>query len=131
MSKQSTVKINPSFYKKMDELELQVEDAVGSKLMSIAETIVNFSPVDTGAYVTSHSVKSNTSSRGRGKSSKGKPKADKAAKKSEGLNNLMEDINALDLSSTQRFTFRNDSPHAQAVDRRYNIYGAIVRNIHG
>jgi len=131
MSKQSTVKINPSFYTKIDQLEVEVEDAVGRKLMDIAETIINFSPVDTGAYVTSHSVKSNTSSRGRGKSSKGKPKADKAAKKSEGLNNLMKDINALDLSFAQRFTFRNDSPHAQVVDRKYNIYGAIVRNIHG
>jgi|11BtaG_2_1085332.scaffolds.fasta_scaffold03321_5 hypothetical protein len=132
MSKQSTVRIDRYFDNKLEQVDRTIEDAVGQKLTEIAQTIVHHSPVDTGAYVTSHSVKSNTSSRGRRKSSKNKPKAlDKQGKKAEGLGNLIEDIQALDLENNSRFTFRNDSPHAQAVEKREHIYGAIVRNIHG
>ena len=49
------VKVNASFYKKMEYLEDIVEDAVKEELISIAQSAVSFSPVDTGAYVTSFS----------------------------------------------------------------------------
>ena len=133
MSTQATLKINPSLESKMLLLGQSAEDAAKDKLISIAQTAVTASPVDTGAYVTSHSFKTNTSSRGRGKSSANKPRGqDPQAKRQEGLDNLMTDINKLDLSELTKVTLRNDSPHAQAVEYKHGYYVyAIVRNLHG
>jgi hypothetical protein len=139
MSIQATIKINSSFNQKMDKLDETVENAVYNKLFDIAQTTVELSPVDTGAYVTSHSFQTNTSSRGRGKSSRNKPrKQNEQAMRQEGLNNLVQDINTLDLSSTEKITLRNDSPHARAVEyggpnwkiQPYGVY-TQVRNIYG
>ena len=139
MAIQATLKVNPSLKQKMRLVEDTVEDLVRNKLFAIAETTVSLSPVDTGAYVTSHSFKTNTSSRGRGKSSRNKPKKqNQQSMRQEGLDNLVQDINALDLSDTSRITLRNDSPHAQAVEyggpnwkrQGYYVY-TQVRNIHG
>ncbi len=139
MSIQATIKINSSFNQKMDKLDETVENAVYSKLVDIAQTTVELSPVDTGAYVTSHSFQTNTSSRGRGKSSRRKPrKQNEQAMRQEGLNNLVQDINALNLSDTTKITLRNDSPHARVVEyggpnwkvQPYGVY-TQVRNIYG
>ena len=133
MSIQATLKVNSSFKKKLALLEQKAEDVVRDKLIDIAQTAVSASPVDTGAYVTSHSFQTNTSSRGRGKSSANKPRGqDPQAKRQEGFDNLMTDINKLDLSTMTRITLRNDSPHAQAVEHKHGYYVyAKVRNLHG
>lgn len=139
MAVQATLKVNPSLKQKMELIEQKAEDLVRNKLFDIAQTAVSLSPVDTGAYVTSHSFKTNTSSRGRGKSSRNKPKKqNQQSMRQEGLDNLVQDINALDLSDTPRITLRNDSPHSQAVEyggpnwkrQGYYVY-TQVRNIHG
>ena len=65
MAIQATLKVNPSLKQKMELVEQKAEDLVRNKLFDIAQTAVSLSPVDTGAYVTSHSFKTNTSSRGR------------------------------------------------------------------
>lgn len=139
MSQQATLKINNSFDQKLALLGQTAEDAAKDKLIAIAQTAVSLSPVDTGAYVTSHSFKTNTSSRGRGKSSDNKPRGQNPqAKRQEGFDNLMSDINALDLSSLTKITLRNDSPHAEAVEHgefwpRANGYFVYtqIRNIYG
>ena len=46
-----SIKINSSFYKKMEILDEYVEEYVSDQLIDIAQTAVNLSPVDTGAYV--------------------------------------------------------------------------------
>lgn len=133
MSIQATLKVNPSLKQKMRMVEDQVEDLVRKKLTAIAQTTVDLSPVDTGAYVTSHSFKTNTSSRGRGKSSANKPRGQNPeTKRREGLDNLIYDINSLDLKTLKKVTLRNDSPHAQDVEYKhgYAVY-TIVRNVHG
>ena len=139
MAIQATLKVNPSLKQKMRLVEQKAEDLVRNKLLAIAQTTVDLSPVDTGAYVTSHSFQTNTSSRGRGKSSRNKPrKQNKQAMRQDGLNNLVQDINALDLSSTEKITLRNDSPHARVVEyggpnwkiQPYGVY-TQVRNIYG
>lgn len=116
MSQQFTAKINKSFYDKIDLIGQTAEDMLKDRLISMAQDAVTLSPVDTGAYVTSFSFKTNTSSRGRRKISKGKPKANVEAKRREGLDNLVTDLNAIDLSETKSVTLRNDSPHAEAVE---------------
>lgn len=135
MSKQATIVLN----KVRENIKKSAEGAVKEKLVAIADTAVTYSPVDTGAYVTSHSFKTNTSSRGRGKSSANKPRNQNTeAKRQEGFDNLMDDINSLDLSELNKITLRNDSPHAQDVEYGerwpktdgYFVY-AKVRNLHG
>lgn len=137
MSIQATIKVNPSLKQKMRMVEDQVEDLVRKKLTAIAQTTVDLSPVDTGAYVTSHSLQANSGTYGRGKSSANKPslrnnQTAQQAKKDEGFDNLMEDISRLDLEGMKKVTLRNDSPHAQAVEYKHGhaVY-TRVRNIHG
>ena len=62
MAVQATLKVNPSLKQKLALLEQTAEDKVRDVLVDIAQTTVRLSPVDTGAYVTSHSFKTNTSS---------------------------------------------------------------------
>ena len=117
MAQQFTVKINKSYEDKLRLLEQTAESMVRDKLIDMAQDAVTLSPVDTGAYVTSFSYKTNSSSRGRGKSSKGKPRGQNPqAKRQEGLDNLVSDLNAIDLNETKSVTLRNDSPHAEAVE---------------
>ena len=139
MAKQTTFKINDRFKNLRKELEQHKEESITNVVLNIAETLVKLSPVDTGAYVTSHSVKSNTSSRGRSKTSHGKPRGQNALnKQQEGLDNLVQDVNAIDFDGLTTITFRNDSPHAQVVEEGgpnwkkpgYKVY-AQIRNIYG
>jgi hypothetical protein len=134
----ASLKINSSFYKKMEILDEYVEEYVSDQLVEIAQTAVNLSPVDTGAYVTSFSY-SIGAGRPRGKSSDNRPKGQNAqAMRQEGLSNLMKDIGKVDLKNTTRITLRNASPHAQDVEnsgptwRRsgYKVF-AQIRNIYG
>jgi hypothetical protein len=67
------LKVMPSLQRKIDDLKALAEQQVERKLVDIAQTAVNLSPVDTGAYVTSFSF-SVGAGRPRGKSSKNKPK---------------------------------------------------------
>lgn len=133
MSIQATIKVNPSLKQKMRMVEDQVEDLVRKKLTAIAQTTVDLSPVDTGAYVTSHSLQANSGTYGRGYSSSNRPRGQNPeAMKEEAMGNLMSDIAKLDLEDMKKVTIRNDSPHAQAVEYKhgYAVY-TRVRNIHG
>lgn len=55
MAKQTTIKINNSFYDKIDQLEDLVEEEVKDRLEYIANYATIISPVKSGAYVTSFS----------------------------------------------------------------------------
>ena len=134
----ASLKINSSFYKKMEILDEYVEEYVSEQLVEISQTAVNLSPVDTGAYVTSFSY-STGAGRPRGKSSDNKPKdQNPQAMRQEGLSNLISDINKVDLKNTTSITLRNASPHASDVEnggptwRRagYKVF-AQIRDIYG
>lgn len=129
----TTLKINPSLRKKFAALEQTAEDAVRDKLIDIAQTAVSYSPVDTGAYVTSFSYTVGAG-RPRGKSSRNKPtNQDAGAMRKVGFGNLVSDINKVpNLLNTTAITLRNGSPHATAVEYKhgYHVF-AKVRNIHG
>lgn len=129
---QATIRVSNSLKGKKKLTEDRVESVLRSKLLAIAETAVGFSPVDTGAYVTSHSIKPSGSSYGRGVSSRRKPPRQEAEAKAESMDNLRGDISAMDVNDMKKVTLRNDSPHAQAVEYKhgYAVF-AKVRNIHG
>jgi hypothetical protein len=132
------IKVNPSLFKRIDKLEEVVEEVLEAELISIANSAVALSPVDTGAYVTSFSF-STGAGRPRGKSSDNRPKRQNPqAMKQEGLLNLVSDINKLDLLNTTSVTLRNGSPHATDVEdgthwkrtAGYKVF-AKIRNIYG
>ena len=110
------LKVMPSLQRKIDGLKALAEQQVERKLVDMAQTAVDLSPVDTGAYVTSFSF-STGAGRPRGKSSKGKPRANPQAAKSEGLSNLIKDLERIpSLLDTTSIVLRNNSPHAVAVE---------------
>ncbi len=110
------LKVMPSLQRKIDGLKALAEQQVERKLVDMAQTAVDLSPVDTGAYVTSFSF-STGAGRPRGKSSKGKPKANAQAARSEGLSSLIKDLEKIpSLLDTTSIVLRNNSPHAVAVE---------------
>ena len=129
----TTLKVNPSFKNKMKQIEERAEEAIKEELTSIAQTAVNLSPVDTGAYVTSFSY-SVGSGRPRGKSSAGKPRGQNpTAMREEGFNNLTSDIARIpNLMDTTSIVLRNNSPHARVVEDKhgYSVFTKL-RNLYG
>ena len=132
------LKVMPSLQRKIDGLKALAEQQVERKLVDMAQTAVDLSPVDTGAYVTSFSF-STGAGRPRGKSSKGKPRANPQAARSEGLSNLIKDLERIpSLLDTTSIVLRNNSPHAVAVEYGgrgwktppYFVFTKL-RNIHG
>ena len=121
---------------------MAVELAVKDRLEKIAVYTIDISTptVDTGAYITSFSYGVGAG-RPRGKSSEGRPKEqDKVSMSTEGLNNLLNDINSIqDFNYKDTIVLRNGSPHAKAVEeggadwrltQPYNIFSR-VRNKYG
>ena len=114
-------KINNSLFSKLDNLDEIVEKKLKDDLESKAAYIAMESPSDTGAYVTSWSIKDNYSS-GRGKSSKNKPR--NVDRRPEGFRNLVSDIAALDLKKGL-VVISNGAPHARYVKKNASIFAAV------
>lgn len=138
MSKQATLKINPSLQKKFAGLLQTAEDMVRDKLYDISNDAIRFSPVDTGAYVESFSIVPRGAGGGRMKSSKArkvsvkKGTASREQFTSEARSNLSIDINNLDLTKLSGVVLRNRSIHARFVEDKhgYHVFRK-VRDIHG
>ena len=97
------------------KIEGQLDDVKTNFLQKVAATLIGYSPVDTGAYITSHSITSR-SGNGRSRTSHGKPqRQDKAVKGAEALEQLMGDIAALSKDETNTY-ISNRSPHARYVE---------------
>lgn len=106
------------------------EGAIRGALEEVKDYLLESSPIDTGAYIESHTIKSNNT-RGRGRDSKrrerdsGWPESYNIAEAQ-----LTQDIDNLNFES-DTYVIRNDSPHAVFVE-----YGtanvpayAIITNI--
>lgn len=111
------VKFNKaSLDKKLLLVEQTVEERVKDQMVDIAQFATSRSPVDTGAYVTSFSMKHSYSS-GRGRTSKGKPRNQSPdAKRQEGLSQLLSDIETLKPLENDLIVLSNSSPHAKSVE---------------
>lgn len=101
-----------------DLAEEQIED----KLEDLADYAVRISPVDTGAYVNSFSIKRAGQGGGRSRTSDNKPRGQSPeAERQEAYNQLLSDIETLNISDMLEqgrvsFTLRNRSPHARDVE---------------
>ena len=97
-------------------------------LQSVAEDLVRSSIpfVDTGAYITSHSI-TTTRGAGRSRTSDNKPKnQDAGAKATEALSQLEGDIAAIPKDQTTVY-MTNNAPHANVVEYKhgYHVYGSV------
>ena len=115
--KSSSFTVNSSFYKKIKDIEVEVLGGVKGRLEDIARTAVDFSPVETGAYVTSFSYTVGAG-RPRGKSSDNLPRgANLQGERDEGYNNLLQDISRIkSIEDLDNIQLRNGSPHAYDVE---------------
>jgi len=113
----SSFTVNASFYNKLKHLDDTVLDTVKGRLEDIARTAVDYSPVETGAYVTSFSYTVGAG-RPRGKSSDNRPRgANLQGERDEGYNNLLEDISRIkSIEDLDTIQLRNGSPHAYDVE---------------
>ena len=104
------------------QIETRSAEAIEERLEDIADYAVFISPVSTGAYVNSFSIGKAGFGGGRSKTSDNKEwYQDEMAQKSTALNNLQSDIQGLAIkqdleNGSSRYTLRNRSPHAQAVE---------------
>lgn len=135
----SSVKIDEAaIARKIEAAKTSILEEVKNEFAEIAWDAVRFSPVYTGAFVTSWSFETGKSGRPRGKSSLNKPEAtDKEGMRKEGLKNLLSDIDKIpDLESTKVAVLRNGAPHAEYVDSGdsrqvgHIIKGKLIR-LHG
>lgn len=110
--------ISASIRKEIDEI---AEPQVKRIIRNVAEDAIFYSPVDTGAFITSWSVVPSGSGAGRSRSSSGKPRQQSYEQKaSEALQQVEADIAALDVMNTNA-VLRNRSPHAPIVEQRKQI----------
>lgn len=105
-------------------VERRAEAVVPIFLEKIASTAVSRSPVDTGAYVTSHTITTSTGA-GRSRTSHNKPRnQDVQQKKDEAFNQLMGDIASIPPTMPNIY-FTNRSPHARYVEGLYGVFDVV------
>ena len=114
--------VQATFSKLKGRLNDLAEEKIEERLEDLADYATRISPVDTGAYVTSFSIKRAGQGGGRSRSSENKPRnQNPEAKRAEAYGQLITDIQALNISDmleqgNVRITLRNRSPHARDVE---------------
>ena len=136
------VTISPSFQAKMDKLDELLGEKIEEKLVSLGNYAVEISPVDTGAFVESWSLRPIGSSSGRRRQREGKPSKDTASAKADARRISRKSVGAAKADArtniatdAARFSdeiadkggavLTNRSPHAKDVDMKYQTVGRV------
>ena len=121
------VTISPSFQAKMSKLDELVGDAVEDKLTSLGLYAVEISPVETGAFVESWSLRPIGSSSGRRRQREGKPPKDTASAKAEARQNIITDAARFKDQIVDKggAILVNRSSDAKEVDKRFQTVGRV------
>jgi len=135
--------VQATFDRLKGRLNDMAEEQIENRLEDIADYATRISPVDTGAYVTSFSIKRAGQGGGRSRTSENKPRnQNPEQKRQEAYGQLLGDIQALNVSDmleqgNVKITLRNRSPHARDVEdganwrsSGYHVF-ARVRNKFG
>lgn len=110
--------LSVSIRKEIDEI---AEPQIKRIIRNVAEDAIFYSPVDTGAFITSWSVVPSGSGAGRSRTSRGKPRGQSFEQKAaEAMRQVQADIEAIDVMETNT-VLRNRSPHAPFVERKKQI----------
>ena len=115
-------KLTGTFEEVISDLDTVAEDAVREMLVQSIEYLVIHSPVDTGAYIESHTL-SNTAGAPRKRTAKGRRRYSGDRQVAREL--MMSDLRKVDITKNT-FNIRNNSPHASIVEN--NPRGNIPRS---
>lgn len=121
------VTISPSFQAKMDKLDELLGEKIEEKLVSLGNYAVEISPVKTGAFVESWSLRPIGSGSGRRRSSDNKPLKDNASAKADARTNIATDAARFsnEIADKGGAVLTNRSPHAKDVDMKYQTVGRV------
>lgn len=120
--------VQRSFLSDLKKVEDNLVEVRKVFLEKLANEAVVTSPVDTGAYVRSHSIGTSTGLGGK-QSSHGKPK-DNGTARADAIDKLLSQIASIPDGATQVF-MGNRSPHASAVENGwptkdgYHVYTVL------
>ena len=113
--------ISPSFQKKMNKLEELIGEQVDEKLLSLGAYAVEISPVYSGAFAESWSIRPIGSSGGRSRKSRPDKVPDVRSKKEEAKGLIASDVAQYSeqIIRDGGAVLTNRSPHARQVDAKY------------
>lgn len=115
------VTISPSFQKKMDKLEELIGDQIDEKMLSLGTYAVEISPVYSGAFAESWSIRPIGSGGGRSRKSRKQRVPDVQSKKEEAKELIARDVAQYSdqILEAGGAVLTNRSPHAKEVDLKY------------
>lgn len=114
-----------TFKKKLQNLTDEIEEDLREDIANTVNAAANWSPVDTGAYAESWSLKNNYSS-GRSVSSRGKPRKQPVRFHREVARaNMLNDLAAIDLKNSTAIVISNGAPHSPYVEKVHKIFARL------
>lgn len=115
------VTISPSFQKKMDKLEELIGDQIDEKMLSLGTYAVEISPVYSGAFAESWSIRPIGSGGGRSRKSRDQRVPDVQSKREEAKGLIAGDVAQYSdqILKSGGAVLTNRSPHAKEVDLKY------------
>ena len=113
--------ISPSFQKKMSKLEELLGDTIDEKMLSLGTYAVEISPVYSGAFAESWSIRPIGSGGGRSRKSRPDKVPDVQSKKEEAKGLIAKDVAQYSeqILKDGGAVLTNRSPHAREVDVKY------------
>ena len=123
------VTISPDFQKKMSKLNELIGDQIDEKMLSLGTYAVEISPVYSGAFAESWSIRPMGSGGGRSRVSRPDKVPDVQSKKEEAKGLIAQDVAQYSeqILKGGGAVLSNRSPHAREVDAKYATV-ARVRN---
>lgn len=121
------VTISPRFQQKMDRLEELYGDKIEEKLVNLGRYAVEISPVYSGAFVESWSLRPIGFGGGRSRQSRTDPAPNPEAKKEEAKRLIEGDAVTYREQIIDRggAVLTNRAPHAKEVDMKYDTVGRV------
>ena len=115
------VTVSPSFQAKMDKLDELVGEKIEEKLVSLGNYAIEISPVYSGAFVNSWSLRPIGSGGGRSRTSKSYRSPNPQAEKEEAKRKINADARTYSKQIADKggAILTNRAPHAKEVDQKY------------
>jgi len=124
---QTQVTVSPSFQKKMSRMDELVGERLEEQLVSLGKYAVQISPVYSGAFVESWSLRPVGSGGGRSRQSRPNPAPDKQAKKEEAKSMIENDAvtYAEQIGEQGGAVLTNRAPHATEVEKEHAVLSRV------
>jgi hypothetical protein len=115
------VTISPNLQKKMSKLEELVGERIDEKMLSLGTYAVEISPVYSGAFAESWSIRPMGSGGGRSRASRPDKVPDVQSKKEEAKGLIAQDVAQYSdqILKSGGAVLSNKAPHAREVDAKY------------